>query len=48
MFILKDEILNVAFSYINNVLIKELLIKYKLLNNMYETILKNFNIHQFI
>ena len=48
MFILKDEILNITFSYINDVLIKESLIKYELLDNMYETISKNPNINQFI
>ena len=48
MFILKDEILDVAFSYINDVLVKELLIKYELLDNTYKTISKNLNICQFI
>ena len=44
-FILKNEILNIAFLYINDVLIKELLIKYELLDNMYKIISKNLNIH---
>ena len=48
MFILKDEILDVTFSYIDDVLVKESLIRYELLDNTYETISKNPNIRQFI
>ena len=47
-FILKDEILDVTFSYIDDVLVKGPLIRYELLDNTYETISKNPNIRQFI
>ena len=46
-FILKDEMLNLAFFYINDVLIKESKMRYEI-EEEYKTISGNTNIQRFI